>query len=60
MSIDFGPFDPAEATAWLALKEVDREVTHPVTLAELYAIVEDRELDTETADAFGFARALTR
>ena len=60
MSIDFGPFDAAEATAWLALNDVDREVTHPVTLAQLYAIAEDRELDTEAAEAFGFARALTR
>src|SRR5919202_1966205 len=27
-SIDFGPFEPAEATAWLALQGVDREVAH--------------------------------
>ena len=61
-SIDFGPFDPAEATAWLALRGVEREVTRPVTLAELYAIAEDRELEDGTGDEyrFGFARALTR
>jgi hypothetical protein len=61
MSIDFGPFDAAEATAWLALEGVDRAVTRAATLAELYAIAEDRELETEgAADGFGFARALTR
>jgi hypothetical protein len=61
-SIDFGPFDAAEATAWLALQGVDRETTRPLTLAELYAIAEDRELDDGTGDVyrFGFARALTR
>jgi hypothetical protein len=61
VSIDFGPFDPAEATAWLALQGVDRDVTTPATLAELYAIAEDRELEHATAaEGFGFARALTR
>jgi hypothetical protein len=61
-SIDFGPFEPAEATAWLALRGVERAVERPVTLAELYAIAEDRELDDGAGDGwrFGFARALTR
>jgi hypothetical protein len=61
-SIDFGPFDAAEATAWLARHGVEREVTHAATLAELYAIAEDRELDDGGGDnlGFGFARALTR
>jgi hypothetical protein len=59
-SIDFGPFDAAEAAAWLALNDVDREVTHPATLAELYAIAEDRELEAPAGEGFGFARALTR
>jgi hypothetical protein len=61
-SIDFGPFDVAEAMAWLAREGVDRDVRAPVTLAELYAIAEDRELDDGTGDLyrFGFARALTR
>jgi hypothetical protein len=60
-SIDFGPFDPDEATAWLALNGVEREVTRPVTLAELYAIAEDRELDDGGGvdRRFGFARALS-
>jgi Domain of unknown function (DUF5925)/ATPase family associated with various cellular activities (AAA) len=61
-SIDFGPFAPAEANAWLALRGVERAVSGPATLAELYAIAEDRELDDGTGDVyrFGFARALTR
>src|SRR4051812_28962583 len=61
-SIDFGPFDAAEATAWLASRGVEREVRAPATLAELYAIAEDRELDDGTGQEhrFGFGRALTR
>jgi hypothetical protein len=52
----------AEAAAWLALEGVEREVRSPVTLAELFAIAEDRELDDDAGDVyrFGFARALTR
>jgi hypothetical protein len=59
-SIDFGAFDPDEATAWLALEGVDRDLRHPATLAELYAIAEDRERDEVAGEGFGFARALTR
>jgi hypothetical protein len=61
-SIDFGPFEPAEATAWLALHGVERDAARPLTLAELYAIAEDRELGDGAGDEyrFGFARALTR
>jgi SpoVK/Ycf46/Vps4 family AAA+-type ATPase len=59
-SIDFGPFDAAEATAWLAVNDIDREVAHPVTLAQLYAIAEDREMGARATEGFGFARALTR
>ena len=59
-SIDFGPFEPAEATAWLALQGADRAVTRPLTLAELYAIAEDREVEEIAGEGFGFARALTR
>jgi hypothetical protein len=58
-SIDFGPFEPDEATAWLALNDVDREVTRPVTLAELYAIAEGREIEEVAGIGFGFARALS-
>ena len=59
-SIDFGPFEPDEATAWLALNDVDRTVTRPATLAELYAIAEDREIEEVAGVGFGFARALSR
>jgi hypothetical protein len=60
-SIDFAPFTTAEASAWLALIGVEREVRHPATLAELYAIAEDRVLEEEVArEGFGFARALSR
>ena len=60
VSIDFGPFDVAEANAWLALNEVDREVRTPMTLAELYAVAEDREAEEAAGEGFGFARALSR
>ena len=59
-SIELGPFDPAEATAWLALEGVEKEIRRPVTLAELYAIAEDRELEEIAGEGFGFARALSR
>jgi hypothetical protein len=36
------------------------EVTHPVTLAELYAIAGDYEIEAREGATFGFARALTR
>jgi len=58
-TIDFGPFEPEEATAWLALNDVDRTVTRPATLAELYAIAEDRETEEVAGVGFGFARALS-
>jgi hypothetical protein len=60
-SIDFGPFDPPEACAWLALEGVERDVLHPATLAQLYAIAEDRVLEADVAhEGFGFAGALRR
>jgi hypothetical protein len=33
---------------------------HPVTLAQLYAIAEDRETGAPATEGFGFPRALTR
>jgi hypothetical protein len=60
-SIDLGPFPADEATAWLALEGVEREIREPMTLAELYAVAEDRVLEEEVArEGFGFARALSR
>jgi hypothetical protein len=58
-SIDFGPFEPDEATAWLALNDVEKTVTRPTTLAELYAIAEGREVEEVAGIGFGFARALS-
>lgn len=46
--------------AWLALRDVHRELTRSATLDGLYAIAEDRELPTERAEGFGFARTLSR
>ena len=59
-SVDFEPFGPAEASAWLAAREIDRDVTAPLTLAELYELAEGREPQRERAAAFGFARAVAR
>ena len=56
-SVEFDPFDPCEATAWLAARGVEREVTAPATLAELYEIAEGREPERRRQPAFGFARA---
>jgi hypothetical protein len=58
-SIDFGPFDAAEASAWLARNGVERDVRRPMTLAELYAIAEDREIQAVAGEGFGFARAIS-
>ena len=47
-TIEFGAFRPPEATAWLAARGVERDVTAPMTLAELYAVAERaraRDLD---------------
>jgi len=56
-TIEFGAFGAAEATAWLAARGVEREVTAPMTLAELYEIAEGRKPDAPPPAAFGFARA---
>jgi len=61
MAVDFAPFHPAEATAWLARRGVERDVRAPATLAELFAVADGRELTAvASGDGFGFARALTR
>lgn len=58
-SVAFGGLPPAEATAWLAQRGADREVTRPTSLAELYAIAAGREHRETRETAFGFARGLT-
>lgn len=56
-SVEFEPFDPCDATAWLAVRGVERDMTAPATLAELYAIAEGREPERRRDAGFGFARA---
>ena len=57
-TIEFGTFRPAEATAWLAARGVERDVTSPMTLAELYEVAGGREpAGTPQRAGFGFARA---
>jgi hypothetical protein len=56
-SVEFEPFDPCEATAWLAARGVERDMTAPATLAELYEIAEGREPVRRRDPGFGFARA---
>jgi hypothetical protein len=56
-SVDFDAFGPAEATAWLAARGVEREVRAPMTLAQLFEAADGRETVARPQDAFGFARA---
>ncbi len=59
-TIDFAPFAADEASAWLALRGSAHDVSRPATLAELFAIAEDRAPDAGPGggESFGFARAL--
>lgn len=59
-TIDFPPFAPDEATAWLALHGVERALRAPASLAQLFAIADGREPVGASggARAFGFAQAL--
>src|SRR4051794_31770662 len=59
-AVEFAPFEPPEATAWLARRGVTHDVRGPATLAELFAIAEGREHTAVAAEGFGFARALRR
>ena len=54
-TVEFAPFSPAEATAWLATRGVERDVARPMTLAELYELAEGREPARERSVPFGFA-----
>ena len=54
--VEFPAFPAAEASAWLALRGVERDVRGPATLAGLYAIAEGRELSAPDGVPFGFAR----
>ena len=59
-TVEFSAFEPDEAAAWLALRGAHRAPGRSATLAELYAIAEDREAEEIAGEGFGFARALTR
>lgn len=58
--VDFPVFPAEEATAWLARRGVSRSLRAPATLAELYAMVEGRTLETVASPGFGFSRAAPR
>jgi hypothetical protein len=59
--IEFGPLSRDEAAAWLRRAGSDRVPSGPVTLAELFAIVdggESADKPVTAVPAFGFSRAL--
>ena len=58
--VEFAPFTGREAAAWLRRRGAPRRAPAGGTLAELYALAEDRALEEQTHDPFGFARALAR
>ena len=58
--VEFAPFTGREAGSWLRRRGVSRRAPAGATLAELYAVAEDRALQEPARDAFGFARALVR
>jgi hypothetical protein len=52
-AVEFEPFAPDEASAWLAARGVEGE-PEALTLAELYARAEGREIVREQAQRIGF------
>ena len=52
--IEFGELSVPEAAAWLAQRGSDAPIRRPTPLAELYAILESRELEAPEAEPFGF------
>jgi hypothetical protein len=58
--VEFAPFTSREASSWLRHRGASRRAPAGGTLAELYALAEDRALEEQTRDPFGFARALVR
>ena len=59
-TVEFTPFEADEVSAWLALRGVHRAPDRAATLAELYAIAENRTMEQVAREGFGFARALIR
>ena len=58
--VEFAPFTGREAASWLRRRGAPRRASAGGTLAELYALAEDRALEEHTREPFGFARALAR
>ena len=58
--VEFTSFTGREAASWLRRQGASRRAPAGGTLAELYALAEDRVLEEQTREAFGFGRALSR
>jgi hypothetical protein len=59
--IEFTPFGAREAAAWLRRRGASRAAPGGATLAELFALADDRVLQAPVAgESFGFARAIAR
>jgi hypothetical protein len=60
--IEFTAFTRREAATWLRRHGASRRAPERATLAELFALIDDRVLETPAAagEAFGFARAIIR
>jgi hypothetical protein len=58
--IEFAPFTGREAAAWLRRRGATRRAPGGATLAELYALADDRVLEAAAREPFGFARAMVR
>ena len=58
--VEFAPFSAREAAAWLRHRGAPRRAGAGGTLAELYALAEDRVLAEAPREAFGFGRAVAR
>jgi hypothetical protein len=58
--VEFAPFRAREAAAWLRRRGAPQRAPAGGTLAELYALAEDRVLVEQPREAFGFGRAAGR
>ena len=58
--VEFAPFSAREAAAWLRRRGTPRRAPVGGTLAELYALAEDRLVAEQPREAFGFGRAVAR
>jgi hypothetical protein len=58
--VEFLPFTAREAAAWLRRHGASRRAPSGGTLAELYAVADDRTLEPPVREPFGFARGLVR